>query len=1054
MERLMDSTALETFRESIRSGIDESKPVVTICGGTGCKATGAHDIIEIFRAEIAKQGIEDRVTVRTTGCHGFCEQGPIIVIYPSKVFYPKVRAEQVQQIISETVLNERVIEELLYVDPTTSKRITYEHDIPFYQKQTRIIFAHNGIIDPQRIHDYIGIGGYSALAKTLTGMGQEEVIEEIKASGLRGRGGAGFPSGLKWELCSKAAGEQKYVICNADEGDPGAYMDRSVLEGNPHSVIEGMLIGAFAMGASKGYVYIRSEYPLAVQNLEAALGQAEELGLLGENILGSGFDFRLDICRGGGAFVCGEETALIASIEGREGEPRQRPPYPVESGLWGCPTCINNVETWANISHIVNNGAAWYASIGTEASKGTKIFSLVGKIRNTGLVEVPIGTPLRTVVYDIGGGIPKRKKFKAVQTGGPSGGCIPNAHLDTPIDYESLAQLGSIMGSGGLIVMDEDTCMVDIARYFVNFTSDESCGKCTSCREGSDRMLEILTDFTHGRGKIEDLDLLEELCATVSESSMCGLGQTLPNPVLSTLRYFRQEFEDHILHLKCKASVCSHLFDAPCQNTCPAETNVPGYVQLIKEGRIFEAYDLNREVNPLPAVCGRVCPQNCISHCKREEDHLNVVALKRGISDYVFQHRDQFHSQLKRLPDTGKRVAIIGGGPAGLSAAFFLRRMGHSPTIYEAESKLGGMLVWGIPRYRLPRDIVEQEIQDILDLGVEVKLNTRIGKDVDYHELADNSDAILMAVGATRELTLRKTLEPVKGAAGIHTSLEMLRSVELGQFQVGERVAVVGGGDAAIDAARSAKRLGAKEITVVYRRERRDMPALVHEIEAAVAEGIKLMTRVQPKVAQADGPRISGLTCLKQELGEYDNSGRRRPRDIEGSEFTLDIDTLIISIGQRPDLEFVPETLGLKTRRNDTISVNRQNMQTNVKNVFSAGDVVLGPATVIEAIAQGHQAAIAIDAHFMGESRAGDIMGEYVYDMTPPDLSEDVPPRLEEEVLAPAQRMAGFDEVVKGFDLEQMQKEAARCLRCDIKEAPAVEEAMTVEVATTGGGGD
>ena len=1049
MARLSDPAALEALRGTLTQ--PQTRPLIIVGGGTCGEAQGSLAVHTAF-----KEGLGEGIDLRYTGCLGFCQIEPIVVIRNKEgpgIFYQGVAAEDVEEIISQTVKGGEVLERLLYTDPTTGATSTYEDQIPFYASQQRVLLEGNLKIDPKQINDYIGIGGYAALPKALA-MRPEEVVEEVKTAGLQGRGGAGFPTGLKWELCRKAAGEQKYVICNADEGDPGAYMDRGLLEGNPHSVLEGMIIGAYAMGASRGFIYVRSEYPLAAQTLDIAIDQAREQGLLGDNILGSGFDFDLQIYKGAGAFVCGEETALIASIEGREGEPEQRPPYPVESGLWGCPTCINNVETWANINHIISNGAAWYASIGTEQSKGTKIFSLVGKIRNTGLVEVPIGTPMRDVVYDIGGGIPKRRKFKAVQTGGPSGGCIPNAHLDTPIDYGSLAELGSIMGSGGLIVMDEDTCMVDIAKYFVNFTSDESCGKCTSCREGSDRMLEILTNFTNGRGKIEDLQLLEELCEAVSDSSMCGLGQTLPNPVLSTLRYFRQEFEDHILHLKCEASVCSHLFEAPCQNTCPADTNVPGYVQLIMEGRIFEAYDLNREVNPLPAVCGRVCPQNCISHCKREEDHLNVVALKRGISDYVFANRDKFHSHLKRLPDTGKKVAIIGGGPAGLSAAFFLRRLGHSPTIYEAESKLGGMLVWGIPKYRLPRDIVEQEIQDILDLGVEVKLNTRIGKDVEFQSLASTNDAVLVATGAWRELTLRKTLEPVEGAAGIYSSLDMLHQVELGQFKPGERVAVVGGGDAAFDAARSAKRLGAKEVSIVYRRERKDMPALVHEVESAVAEGIQLLTRVQPKVAQAKDGRISGLTCLKQDMGVFDSSGRRRPTDIEGSDFTLDIDTLIISIGQRPKLDFIPESLGLKTRRNDTISVNRWNMKTNLDNVFSAGDVVLGPATVIEAIAQGQQSAIAIDAQLMGESRAGDIMGEYAYDMTPPELPEEVPPRLEPEELAPEARVADFTEVVKGFDLDQMQKEAARCLRCDIKEAPAEEEAVAIEVEAGQGGGD
>jgi len=558
-------------------------------------------------------------------------------------------------------------------------------------------------------------------------------------------------------------------------------------------------------------------------------------------------------------------------------------------------------------------------------------------------------------------------------------------------------------------------------------------------------MLEILTNFTTGRGKIEELELLEELSQVIKDTSMCGLGQTIPNPVLSTMRYFKEEFEDHILHNKCTASVCTRLFDAPCQNTCPAETNVPGYVQLIKEGRFFEAYDLNREANPLPAVCGRVCPHPCVNLCKREEDHLNIVALKRGITDYVAEHRADYKPQIKMLEKTGKKVAIIGGGPAGLTAAFFLRRLGHSPTIYEAESKLGGMLVWGIPKYRLPRDILEQEIQDILDLGVEVELNTRVGKDIEFNELSARNDAVLITVGATRELTLRKTLEDVQGASGVHSSLDMLKNVELGRFEVGQRVAVIGGGDAAIDAARSALRLGAKEVTIVYRRQKKDMPAFHAEIAAAEEEGVKIILCATPKRALAEGSRISGLECLRQKMGDFDKSGRRRPRNIEGSEFTLDIDMLIVSIGQRPNLDAIPGSAGLETRRNDTIITDRWNMTTNLDNVFAAGDAVLGPATVIEAIAQGNKAAIAIDAKLMGATRAGDILGDYVYDMTIPESQEEVPPRIMPEELSVSQRKDGFAEVVKGLTVEMMKKEAARCLRCDIKEVP--DEAVAAEVA-------
>ena len=579
--KLTSIKELEDLRAQILADKDPDKPCITICGGTGCHASGCENVISAFKQGLETEGVSDRIDIRVTGCHGFCERGPIVIIFPQGIFYQKVAPEDAKEIINETVVNGKILDRLLYIDPITDEKKIHESDIPFYQKQKRMVLENNTLVDPTNIMDYLGVGGYSALAKVVNGMTPESVIEEINKSGLRGRGGGGFPTGRKWESTRNAAGDIKYVICNADEGDPGAYMDRSILEGDPHSVIEGMIIGAFAIGSSDGYIYVRNEYPLAVANLTIAIEQAREHGLLGKNILGSRFDFDISINRGGGAFVCGESTALMASLEGMPGEPRAKYIHTSEKGLWDRPSNLNNVETWANVPLIINKGADWYSSIGTQSSKGTKVFSLVGKINNTGLVEVPMGMTLREIIYDIGGGIPDDKEFKAVQTGGPSGGCIPEALLDLPVDYEQLSEAGSMMGSGGMIVMDEDTCMVDVARYFTNFLQEESCGKCVPCREGLLRMGEILTDITEGRGTMEQLSLIEDLSELLKDASLCALGTTAANPVMSTLKYFRNEYIAHIKDHKCPAGVCKELITygidpdkctgcGACMKTCPS----------------------------------------------------------------------------------------------------------------------------------------------------------------------------------------------------------------------------------------------------------------------------------------------------------------------------------------------------------------------------------------------------------------------------------------------------------------------------------------------------
>jgi len=582
VSRLQSPQELEALRKTIIGRRHPDQPCITICNGTGCHAYKSEKVISAFSEEIERRGLGAKVDMKVTGCHGFCERGPIVVIYPSKVFYQRVAPEDIPDIVSQTVLDNKMVDKLLYVDPFSGEKFLYEDEVPFYKRQQRLIFGNNGRIDPTSINDYLAIGGYAALSKALTKMSPQQIIKEIKQSGLRGRGGGGFPTGVKWESCRKAKGETKYVICNCDEGDPGAYMDRSLMEGNPHSVLEGMTIGAYAIGSNRGYVYVRNEYPLAVKNVTIAIKQAEEYGLLGENILGTGFDFRVTVNRGGGAFVCGESTALMASLEGRVGEPRAKYVHTVEKGLWNQPSNLNNVETWANVPLIILKGADWYNKIGTEGSKGTKIFSLVGKVNNTGLVEVPMGITLREIIYDIGGGIRGGKRFKAVQTGGPSGGFLPESLTDLPVDFDELTKAGSMMGSGGMIVMDENTCMIDMAKYFLTFLEEESCGKCLPCREGIKRMREILADITRGEGRDEDINLLKRLSVTLIDTSLCALGGTAPNPILTSLRYFKDEYEAHIKEKRCPAGVCKELISyfiiedkcpgcGLCVKACPQE---------------------------------------------------------------------------------------------------------------------------------------------------------------------------------------------------------------------------------------------------------------------------------------------------------------------------------------------------------------------------------------------------------------------------------------------------------------------------------------------------
>jgi NADH-quinone oxidoreductase subunit F len=610
MARIHSSAELEALRQDILSKRDPDKPCITLCTGSACLASGSARVAEAIETEIEKQGLRGKVGIRKTGCHGFCERGPIIIKNPEGICYFQIEPGDVAEIVAETVKEKKIVERLLYSDPDSGEKIAHEHEIPFYKNQERLVFGSNGSIDPKSIEDYLAIGGYGALTKALTGMSATEVLEEVKKSNLRGRGGGGFPAGIKWEGSRNAPGDIKYVIVNADEGDPGAYMDRSLLEGNPHAILEGLTIGAYAVGAHEGYIYVRQEYPLAVENVMLAIKQAEELGFLGDDILGSGFNFKVIVHQGAGAFVCGESTALMTALEGRVGEPRPKYIRSNIRGLWNRPSVLNNVETWANVPLIISKGADWFTQFGTEGSKGTKIFSLVGKITNTGLVEVPMGMTLRDIIYKIGGGIPNGKKFKAVQTGGPSGGCIPEELLDLEVGFDELSKAGSMMGSGGMIVMDEDTCMVDVARYFIAFLTDESCGKCVPCREGLRQMLKILTNITEGRGREGDLELLEELSETAKEAALCALGQSAPNPFLSTLRYFRDEYEAHIKEKRCPALSCKELIAyyidpnkcqgcGRCLRNCPAEAIDGGKKRI---------HIIDQDACTKCGTCFEVCP--------------------------------------------------------------------------------------------------------------------------------------------------------------------------------------------------------------------------------------------------------------------------------------------------------------------------------------------------------------------------------------------------------------------------------------------------------------
>ncbi len=1045
--RISDYADLLKIKENGARKIVPGKPYIAVGMGTCGIGRGAEVLYDSFERSIKERNLD--IILKKTGCFGFCAEEPLVNIFiPGKplIIMHRVTENDVVPIIMgiergimpyRNVLC-RVEEWDFITGEFKYGQGLHEYplwnEVPFFKWQKKIVLRNCGIIVPDDIEEYIGVGGYFPLYKALNQLTPESVTDEVKKSKLRGRGGAGFPTGVKWELMAKVEADQKYVICNADEGDPGAFMNRNEIESDPFMLLEGLTIGAYAMGASKGVVYIRAEYPLAVQRLKGAIRQAKEHGLLGENILNSGFSFDIDIVEGAGAFVCGEETALIHSIEGKAGRPTPRPPYPAEKGLYGKPTNINNVETWCNVPVIISRGGEWLTGTGTEKSPGTKVFSLVGKVKNTGLVELPLGSTLETIVFKIGEGTGTQKRVKAVQTGGPSGGCIPVEYLSTPVDYESLNSLGTIMGSGGMVVMDQDNCMVDVARYFTEFSNGESCGKCTPCREGLAQTLHILNRITEGKGDQKDLDTLVKLGNTIKSTALCGLGQTAPNPVLTTLRYFRDEYDHHMIEKKCEPGICHSLFTALCINSCPLHMNIPRYLQLLKEDKLEDAFESTLRDNPLPSTIGRICHFHCQMKCLRETVDAPVSQgdIHRYIADTVYLEgkSQKIYNRLirEKLAPTYKKIAIIGGGPAGLTAAFYLVRLGHEVTLFEADPAAGGILRWGIPKYRLPLETLDREIEFIKSLGVTFRYNTRVGKDISMEELEHNYNKIIIAVGAHKDVLLNVKGNDLKGVV---SGMDFLKDVAKGvQPDIGKNVVVIGAGNVAIDAARTAQRFGA-EVTVVYRRVKSDMPANKDEIKEAEIEGVNFLFLSNPTEILADvNDRVRGIELARMACGDIDLSNRRKPVPT-GESFIVGCDTVIMAVGEEVEAPFLKE-FGIKCHSNGNIFADHFTFKTNYPKIYAIGDAVTGPSTAAEAMGIAKKAAEVIDFELTNKRRFHKLFRAF-------DYSNEVPLKPEGgnrhySVKRPLEERTGnFKEINLGYTKEQAYEEVARCLRCDVR---------------------
>jgi len=1037
MEKLSSIGKLEWLRNKILSRKKEGTVEVHVCM-TGCRAYGAAGVLESLKDEVKGQKLSSQVEIRATGCHGFCAKAPVVAIEPMGVQYQEVEPDDAAEIVALTLKRNQLIDRLAYRQPKTFQPVFYRNQIPFYAKQERRVLANCGRIDPTNIEHYIAAGGYQALVKALSKLSPEQVIDEVQTAKLRGRGGAGFPTGLKWKFARQAAGRPKYTVCNADEGDPGAFMDRAILEGDPHAVVEGMLLGAYAMGSEYGYIYVREEYPIAIEHLTIAIEQANELGLLGENILGTGFNFDLSLRLGAGAFVCGEETALMASIEGKRGMPRARPPFPAQAGIDAKPTNINNVETWANVPLIIKNGSDWYGEVGTDDSKGTKIFSLAGKVNNTGLVEVPIGSTVKDVIYDIGGGIPKGRAFKAVQMGGPAGGCVPPQFLNLSIDYDTVQRIGAIMGSGGMVVMDENNCMVEIARFFLSFTQSESCGKCAPCRLGTTQLLEILTRITRGQGRMEDLDTIRELGETMTEASLCGLGQACSKPALSTMKYFLKEYEDHIKEHRCAGAVCDSMVISACQHACPAGIDVPNYVAAIAEGDYAKSVEIIRERNPFPAVCGRICIHPCEYKCRRGEldQPVAIRALKRVASDWYFENigpqREPF--EVTR----SQKIAVVGAGPSGLTCAYFLAKMGYQATVFEAQPVAGGMLGIAVPEFRLPREVIEEEIQYIQNCGVEIRYNSPIDAKHTFSDLLNEGfSAVFIAAGAQASKRIGIPGEE-ESLEGLYYGLDFLTQVRMDKkVPLSGKTVIIGGGNVAVDVARTALRAGAQEAQIFCLEPRDEMPAWEQDVEEAIDEGIVINPDLSPSKIIHEKGRVTGIEFTRC-ICVFDDEGCFNPTcDLEDTRF-VDADNVIISIGQAADMSFLDVDSKLERELWGTLVVDTNTLATNVPGVFAGGDFTTGPTFVIRAISSGRRAAIAIDKYLGGDKSRVYIPDEKSPRHTGTKLalekeSMEDKPRVEVGAEDAKERIKDFREVEKGFNEEEAYREAIRCLRCDLE---------------------